>query len=329
MTRLHGPDVNKMEHNNFDIANGEVKPNDIGYVLVVEDDKMSTLFIQRALAAYNANIICVEDGESALSLLVGGNTQFNCIILDIMLPGINGLEVLQQIKANPELQHIPVIIETALSDTESIRKGYAGGAFSYLQKPLQISLLRSIFFAAFDEFNSRSRMLESNKHANRSFAFLETGRFKCRTLDESQMLAHTLAHACPDPNRVENGLHELLINAIEHGNLGITYTEKTQPLLSESWRKEVESKQALEFYRNRNVTVDFERRPNELILTLHDEGPGFEFQRYLDFEPERATHPHGRGIALARMLCFDEMEYLYNGSSVRVRINTSSSDPET
>ncbi|MBF0530659.1 MAG: ATP-binding protein, partial [Deltaproteobacteria bacterium] len=127
---------------------------------------------------------------------------------------------------------------------------------------------------------------------------------------------------CPDPGRTVTGLQELLINAVEHGNLGITYAEKTKLVIEGTWITEVKRRLSMDCYRQRSAVVEFERHPTELVLTIRDEGFGFDYQCYLNFDPERVLDPNGRGIALARMVSFDELEYQGMGNTVQVRINT-------
>jgi anti-sigma regulatory factor (Ser/Thr protein kinase) len=65
-----------------------------------------------------------------------------------------------------------------------------------------------------------------------------------------------------------------------------------------------------------------------ITLTIRDEGDGFAWQKYLDFDPERAFDPNGRGIAMARMMSFDAVEYQGNGNTVVLKI-TKSAPPES
>ena len=63
-----------------------------------------------------------------------------------------------------------------------------------------------------------------------------------------------------------------------------------------------------------------EQGANELIFTIRDGGPGFDWRAYLEFSPERAFDPNERGIALARQMSFSSLEYQGNGNIVVARI---------
>ncbi|MBF0528547.1 MAG: response regulator [Deltaproteobacteria bacterium] len=296
------------------------------HILVIEDEEIISDLIEHILTAHDIGVTSVADGESAWELLSEDRGRFHSILLDRQLPGMNGMELLRRIKADPNLKHIPVIMETSLGDAASIREGLAEGAYYYLTKPLQRDLLWAIVEEAIDEYHERLKTLETLRQAERSLDFLDFGVFRCRTLNEARELATILARACPDPGRVVMGLQELLINAVEHGNLGITYDEKKQFVIAGTWISEVERRLSMDCYGERKVVVELERRPSEIMLTIGDEGVGFDCQCYLDLDPERVRDPNGRGIAMARMFSFDGLEYQGNGNTVKVRVNTTAAD---
>jgi phosphoserine phosphatase RsbU/P len=64
------------------------------------------------------------------------------------------------------------------------------------------------------------------------------------------------------------------------------------------------------------VEFEVERTASEVRFTIRDEGPGFEWQKYLDVDPRRAFDNHGRGIAIARGMSFDRLEYRGRGNEV-------------
>lgn len=118
-----------------------------------------------------------------------------------------------------------------------------------------------------------------------------------------------------------NGISELLINAVEHGNLGIQYAEKTALLHAGRWLSEVELRQASPDYNHKQVSVHMQRHADHMILQIDDEGDGFDWKKYMEFNAERASDPHGRGIAMANMLSFDKLAYQGKGNSVICTVN--------
>jgi anti-sigma regulatory factor (Ser/Thr protein kinase) len=135
-------------------------------------------------------------------------------------------------------------------------------------------------------------------------------------MPEATSLATLLAEAHPDPERVVMGLTELLINAVEHGNLGITYHEKAELLERGDLQAEIERRLSLPERAARRVRVTFRRAAEAISTWIEDEGEGFDWRPYLDYDPERALDPNGHGIAIARGVCFDDVTYHGRGNVV-------------
>ncbi len=154
-----------------------------------------------------------------------------------------------------------------------------------------------------------------------------TTSYQLRTLHEAKELANLLAAAHPDPDRVVVGLTELLVNAVEHGNLGITYREKAELLDQGDLQAEIERRLALPELASRRVKVTLQRAADRLSTCIEDEGAGFEWQLYDDYDPEHALDPNGHGIAIARGVSFDEVTYHGRGNVVVavVRLGTPDS----
>ena len=107
--------------------------------LVVDDDEMNLLLVQRVLEGRGVAVEVARDGMSALAAL--DRSRPDLVILDIMMPGISGAEVLDRIKANPALATIPVIMLTAKADDGDLIESYRSGADYYVTKPLVPSQL--------------------------------------------------------------------------------------------------------------------------------------------------------------------------------------------
>ncbi|MBK6659323.1 MAG: ATP-binding protein [Proteobacteria bacterium] len=155
--------------------------------------------------------------------------------------------------------------------------------------------------------------------ARRALGALHHAEFRIRTMEEARELGIFIANTCPESQRVVLGLTELLVNAVEHGNLELSYADKSRLMESGSLHDEIAARLADPRFAARVVAVDYLRRDSETVaITIVDEGPGFDWQHYLDFDPERAFHAHGRGIAMANKLCFDELNYRGRGNEVCV-----------
>ena len=104
-------------------------------VLIVDDVPTNVMLVQAILKKEGYTLLTCDSGTKALR--IANEKHPNLILLDIMMPEVDGYEVLQHLKSNPETTDIPVIIMSALSDMQSIVKGYQLGATEYVTKPFQ------------------------------------------------------------------------------------------------------------------------------------------------------------------------------------------------
>ncbi len=118
-------------------------------LLLVEDDENDIQITRRALARSDQphTLSVAHDGEAALAALRAGPLP-DLVFLDISLPKIDGFEVLRQIKADPDLAHLPVLMLTTSKRPEDVRRAYATGANAFVVKPMR--------FPAFAELMART-----------------------------------------------------------------------------------------------------------------------------------------------------------------------------
>jgi CheY-like chemotaxis protein len=113
-------------------------------ILLVEDNPADVKITQRALreSAVPVELIVVRDGQEAVDYLLrqpphdSGNWRSpDLILLDLNLPGMNGREVLERVRATPALRHVPVVVLTTSRRQEDVQQMYAAGANTYIEKP--------------------------------------------------------------------------------------------------------------------------------------------------------------------------------------------------
>lgn len=110
-------------------------------VLIVEDDEFNRDLLERRIKQSGFNASCAKDGREALEILE--NEKFDLMLLDLMMPGIDGIEVLKRVKVNKKYAGLPVIMVSALDDSESITACMQHGATDYITKPFNAVLLRA------------------------------------------------------------------------------------------------------------------------------------------------------------------------------------------
>ena len=105
-------------------------------VMIVDDTRPNVLVLQRALTNIGYDISVAFDGEKALELIP--KLKPDLILLDVMMPGINGFEVCKRLKENHELSDIPIIFITAMGMPKDILEGFEVGAVDYITKPFNL-----------------------------------------------------------------------------------------------------------------------------------------------------------------------------------------------
>ncbi len=294
-------------------------------VLVVDDTPDNIQLIQQWLEG-DYELLAATNGEKALE--VAASQAPDAVLLDVMMPGMDGFTVCQRLVENPKTANIPVIFQTALDSPENILHGLELGAYFYLTKPIEVAKLKAVVSTATEHFIAYKRLGEEHTKILKSLALIDEGRFRFRALDEVHNLALLVANACPSPEKVFLGLTELMINAVEHGNLGITYAEKSTLNQEMRWRVEVERRLELAEYRHKYAQLHVKRHKDALHFTIEDQGKGFDWQSYLEIKPERAFDTHGRGIAMAKAMSFDHLEYKGQGNLVTASVLLQDSFPD-
>ena len=103
-------------------------------VLVVDDDAMSRMTASQCVKQAGHTVAVAEGGIRALEMLRSGN--YNLVLLDLLMPDMDGIEVLREIKENPQHNDIPVIMVTGADEAESLDRCVRMGAAGHLHKPL-------------------------------------------------------------------------------------------------------------------------------------------------------------------------------------------------
>lgn len=289
-------------------------------LLAVDDEAFNLDIMKRHLTKAGFDVVLAEDGVVALEKLEE-NLGPDVIVLDRMMPRMNGMELLEKLKSDKRFQDIPVVMQTAAAMSEQVLQGIKAGVHYYLTKPYKAALLVGMIKSALEDARNKKKMKEEVRKGQLVFGLMRQSSFQFRTMDEAKALAFYIANCFPDPQKAVYGLHELLINAIEHGNLGITYKEKTNFVLNGILLEEIERRLFCDKYRKRIASITFLATDEALTVNIRDQGEGFEWKRYLEFSSDRMTDPHGRGIATSRLLSFHDIQYLGSGNEVVCKFN--------
>jgi CheY-like chemotaxis protein len=290
--------------------------NNCSRILLVDDDDLNLEILVEYLKEGPYELHQATDGEQALERLRRDQEGFQALVLDRMMPGIDGLGVLAELKEDERLRWLPVVMQTSAGSPQDICEGMEAGVFFYLTKPFDQHLLLRIVGAAVEEGLKWKNIFQKLVHQSKIVELLQQGRFQIRTMEEAYDLAIMLGRACPNSEKVVFGLNELLANGVEHGNLGIGFDEKTYLQEIGTWEYEIQRRLKLPENAHKVVEVLFERLSDYIQVTISDQGAGFDWRPYEYINADRILESHGRGIAMAKALSFSQVEYRGKGNQV-------------
>lgn len=284
-------------------------------ILIIDDDEFFVEVTQQILEEAGYNVISSNDSFEAMSVIGKQANDISVVILDWQMPNMTGLEFLKWVRNRPEFENIQVIMQTSMDKTENIKEGIDAGAFYYLTKPTKKEIILSTVQSAVKEHERKLELLTSLKESQNSFRLLQHGILKYQTVKEGDFIAVRIANCCPKPESAMF-VSELLCNAVEHGNLGITYDEKTAFIEAGILQQEIDRRLLLPEYKNKFATVTITKDENKMSVLVEDEGNGFDFEKYLLIDDKRIFDNHGRGIAIAAS--YIKIKYLEKGNKVSV-----------
>ena len=135
-------------------------------ILLVDDEPANLLALEAVLESLGQNLVRAKSGEEALRALI--YKDFAVILLDVMMPGMNGFETAAHIRDRDRSRHTPIIFLTAMGKTETeMFKGYALGAIDYMMKPFVPAVLRSKVLVLMDLHRKTEEVTLLNEELSR------------------------------------------------------------------------------------------------------------------------------------------------------------------
>jgi len=239
-------------------------------VLIVDDEILNLEILSEHLHEANYQTVRAENGQQALDLLFENKTRFHAVLLDRMMPDIDGIEVLLKIKQDPQLAMLPVILQSAKAIKRDISDGLEAGASYYLTKPFDGSLLLAIVGTAIDDYK---KFLEMKANSLYFPEWQDHEEFDFRTPAEAQDLARLVATHCENGEVIAIGLLKLMTRAIEQGNLEIDFDQKSKLMVAGQLWKEIQHRLKDPVQGDRSAHLIFDRSPNEYRFQVIHEGP--------------------------------------------------------
>jgi signal transduction histidine kinase len=213
-------ELGEIHHSSFITHHSEPPPGaGQAFLLVVDDIEDNRKVLSRRLERQGYAVATAENGRQALERLRAET--FDLVLLDIMMPEMDGYEVLQRLQADEALRHIPVIMISALSELDSVVRCIEMGAEDYLPKPFNPTLLKARIGACLEKKRARDR-------ETHLFEQLEVNYQRLQELEKSRDdLTHMIIHDLRTPlNSVMMGMQALEVvgdlNEAQREMLGIT-----------------------------------------------------------------------------------------------------------
>jgi CheY-like chemotaxis protein len=269
-------------------------------VLVVDDSAVDRRLVGGLLE---------KDSELTLQYAVDGADAMakieeaapDLVVTDLVMPEMDGLTLVATVRNRFSL--VPVILMTSKGSEELAVQALQAGAASYVPKhTLSTRLADTVrnVLAISNRKRSHSRLMGSMTHSNCSFELENDSALIGPLISYVQEdCAHLNLYDDSEGTRVGVALEEALANALYHGNLEVD-SELRESDDSSYW-KLAEERSKIEPYKNRRIHVDVELSRDEAVISIGDEGPGFDPSKLPDpTDPANLEMASGRGILLMR-----------------------------
>ncbi|PKK89183.1 MAG: hypothetical protein CVV64_15350 [Candidatus Wallbacteria bacterium HGW-Wallbacteria-1] len=252
-------------------------------LLMVDDEPQVLELLKEMCYTFDFDFQAFGSGFEALSYLEH-NRDIDAIILDVMMPGIDGYQVCSKLKLNRDFNRIPIILLTALDNTFQKVKGFRVGADEYVTKPFDLSGLVDTVRKCIDE------NVEKKSRTHIEFVI---GNEISAIREINNLISDIIFNTCFSQEGVADlqiCFHEICYNALEHGN---------------------------KFDVSKRVYVNCDLCHNRIELKIRDEGDGFYLSQVADpTDDENIFKPRGRGLYLTRKL-MDEVSVDRNSCTVK------------
>ncbi|MCP5361728.1 MAG: response regulator [Hyphomicrobiales bacterium] len=292
-------------------------------VVAVDDEVINLEIIEKHVKKAGYDVRSFEDPLEAWNYMQLNQDAFDIVVLDKMMPRLDGFEILKRLKAVDALKHRPVIMQTAAISKEDAVAAIEAGAYYYITKPYDAEVLISVVNAAARDYAQEKKLMAELGNASSARRLVKGMQYAFKTLRDARAVAAHIAGYTPEPSRTVVGVMALLVNAVEHGNLGIGYEKKMELLANHQYEAELQRRAESPVMKERDVNVSFVRTADSVVVTIKDEGEGFDWKHYMDFEPRRMTDPNGRGIAMANIIEPGGLKYIGKGNELQytIRLN--------
>lgn len=218
-------------------------------VLIVDDVPTNVMLVQAILKKEGYTLLTCDSGAKALQ--IAKERHPHLILLDIMMPEMDGYEVLQHLKNNPDTNNIPVIIMSALSDMQSIVKGYQLGATEYVTKPFQ-----------------REELVKRVAHRYELFSIKRIKKELESTIESRDTLYSVIAHDLRSPLGSLKMMNNAILMMVDKEKIGEEVHEMLQMMNKTSEETFLLLDNLLKWAKNRLSKMSIHKQPTDIHAIL-------------------------------------------------------------
>ncbi|MBF0527347.1 MAG: response regulator [Deltaproteobacteria bacterium] len=297
-------------------------------ILVVDDDPAILKLITKVLNKWGFPVTTASDGLQALELFK--RDSYPIVLTDVMMPQLNGIELLKEIRKLNPLTF--VITMTAHGNENLAITALREGAANYIKKPFALDHIKDVVTRIARTIKQQLRTSPDRSSVVQEWMVLEIKN----DLDKIFGVVNQALSCASNIVKVEElsglsiGLYEIILNAMEHGNLEINFDEKTRLIETNTYLDAITERKCYAAFKSRTVKVISHINRTRIKVVVKDNGPGFDWRSKIgeleEMDPMELLN-HGRGILLAR-INFDEIRYNDAGNVVTL-IKRATTCPET
>ncbi len=283
-------------------------------VLVIDDEDAIRQVLSIALKEKEYSVLTASNGLEGIEVFKKEKPEI--VITDVKMHEMSGIEVTKKIKGMNE--DTDVIIMTGYGSEELVIESMRAGASNFIKKPISLNELFSIL-------ENIILKKESKKRAEVAKDIVVYEKKRCIIGNDItkiwNVVNQILFNISPELEAsiydgLKIGLYEILINAIEHGNLGITYEDKSKALNSNTYTDLLNERIKEADMKNKKVTINSILNEGVFEVEVIDDGDGFDFKNLPSpHDPDRIFESNGRGIFLASVY-YDDVRYIEPGNRV-------------
>lgn len=284
-----------------------------GPVLLLGDDASDIENSAEEMNAFGLRSQFVDESLEAIHGAMDSDADLDVMIIGKAFSQPELISYLETLRTDIQQARFRTVVQTRHQAAADRRRLIMSGASYLLIFPCETAVLYRVMRAALEDAAISDSIQTYVSSHQSGIGKIALGVFDFRTMDEAQKLASMIAMNYPSPEKVAIGIWELLCNAVEHGNLEIDFEQKALLLQSGRLAEEIRRRLHLPKYADRTARASFKYGRREIRLRITDQGPGFDYQKFLGNDPPVNT-PNGRGIFTAQQLCFDQVRYKGRGN---------------